>query len=171
MFIRFLFVAAIVFLHVLFLPSCAKGPTPEDKALSTSFSPKKNKSLIYIYRPMRIIGSAQNSRVSLTGRSKGELPNGKFMCLEVDPGTHHLLAGGRSIRFSAKHGKLYFFRVDVSAQAQGSMTTSQMTMPIMAFSFRASQVDELVGRDGVRRCDQVSSVDAPIANGVKIIAE
>ncbi len=156
---------------ILLMASCGIAPTPNEAAVAASFTPARNKSLIYVYRPARLLGAAVNSRVSLDGRSKGEMPNGKFMCLETTQGTHELLAGGRSIRFSAQPGKCYYFGVDVSSESQGYMMIGLTPMPILAFNFQGYQVEESEARDTLRKTSQVAAKDAPIQQTVKIIRE
>ncbi len=165
----FLFLSAVG--ASLLFTSCGIKPAPAEAAIAASFNPSRNKALIYVYRPARLLGASVNSRVSLDGRSKGELPNGKFMCLETPSGTHQLLAGGRLVHFSAKPGKCDYFRVDVSAESQGSMISGPAVMPILAFHFQGNQVEESEARNALKKTSQVAVQDSPSTSNIKIIAE
>ncbi len=156
---------------VLFIASCGVTPTSDETAIAVSFTPSQGKSLIYVYRPARLLGAAINSRVALDGRSKGELPNGKFMCLEVNQGPHELLAGGQSIRFNTKPGERRFFQVDVSSESQGYMIAGPVMTPILAFKFQAYQIDENEARKALHKTRQVAVKDAPIPTSITIIQE
>ncbi|MEO5914683.1 MAG: DUF2846 domain-containing protein [Luteolibacter sp.] len=156
---------------VLLMASCGAAPTSKEAAVAASFTPTRDMSLIYVYRPAGLLGAAVNSRVSMDGRSKGELPNGKFMCFETVQGNHELLAGGRSIRFSAKSGECYFFMVNVSSESQGHMVTGPVTVPILGFNFQGQQVDANEARSALQKISQVAVKDAPISQTVRIIRE
>lgn len=153
------------------LCSCGVTPSSQETARAESFSPAPGKSLVYVYRPSGLLGAAVNARVSMDKRSKGELPNGKFMCLEVSPGHHELLAGGRLIRFNAKGDSCHYFKMDVSANDTGARLAYGLgQLAALSFNFQSHQVPDPPARQEIRKCGQVAVVDAPITSA-RIIEE
>ena len=159
-------------LAIMSLCSCGVTPTSQEIAIAGSYSPSPGKSLVYVYRPSRLLGAAVNARVSMDRRSKGELPNGKFMCLEVTPGPHELLAGGNLLHMNAKAGSCHYFRMAVSARETGGRLeyAPGLVAPILSFDFRSNEISDPPARQEIRKCGQVAVVDAPITSA-RIIEE
>ena len=73
--------------------------------------------------------------------------------------------------FSAKPGKCYYFRVDVSAETHGNFISGPTVSPILAFHFQGNQVEESEAQNALRKMSQVAVQDSPSASNIKIIPE
>lgn len=80
----------------------------------------KEKAQVVVYRPSRFMGSANSPYVCLDNKVVGEFPNGGYLVLEVEPGSHkigqlQLFGDMNSVTtFNPKANEKYFLRYEVA---------------------------------------------------------
>jgi hypothetical protein len=105
------------------LPGVAAEPDQQAK----TFTPLTGKAAIYVYRKNGWRGSGGTFPVTVDGKRVGQIANGTFYWLEVDPGEHEVWVGWDPtmprgltdpikpkiilIPFNAQAGQTYFVRV------------------------------------------------------------
>ena len=71
---------------VAILGGCASTPTGE--VFSKLVDPVNGSGLLYVYRPDEYYGKALSFGVVIDGKAKGDLGNGAYMIIPVEPGRH-----------------------------------------------------------------------------------
>jgi hypothetical protein len=74
------------------LGGCASTPTGE--AFSTLLQPPDGSGLLYVYRPDEYYGKALSFKVVIDGKEKGDVGNGAYMIIPVEPGKHSIEVKG-----------------------------------------------------------------------------
>lgn len=154
----------------ILMASCGANPTTDEASLAQSYTPRSGQALIYVYWPSDVFSTAATTRVSIDRKSKGELPNGTFMCLQVVAGEHQLVVGSQAVKLRAQAGKCYYFKVTRSAKQQGSMMIGSILYPILVFSSTPNPTQEATARDEIQRCRQIAVGEGESSN-IKIIPE
>ncbi|MES2657114.1 MAG: DUF2846 domain-containing protein [Verrucomicrobiota bacterium] len=154
----------------ILMASCGANPTTDEASIAQSHTPRSGQSLIYVYWPSDVFSTAATTRVSINRKSKGELPNGSFMCLQMAAGEHQLLVGSQAAKLHAQPNKCYYFKVKRSAKQQGSMMYGSMLYPILVFSSTPDSTEETVARSEIKKCRQVAVGEGESSN-IKIIPE
>ena len=70
------------------LGGCASTPTGD--AFSTLLEPLDGGGLLYVYRPDEYYGKGLSFRVAIDGKEKGDIGNGAYMIIPVEPGKHSI---------------------------------------------------------------------------------
>jgi hypothetical protein len=78
--------------RVAFVPSTGIAASDREAA-SKRIEPPPDRSLIYVYRPGRMTGSAVRLLVVLDGKPTGSLVNDTYFVFDVAPGEHTIVAG------------------------------------------------------------------------------
>jgi hypothetical protein len=135
-------------LLLLLLGGCASVPmtSPEEDKVAKSFTVKKDKSSIYLYRN-ESFGGAILMTVTLDGKVAGQTGPETYYLWEVEPGEHEITSvteNTATLKITTEPGKAYYVWQEV-----------KMGM-FMARSL-LHQVDEKAGREGVMECKRAIS--------------
>ena len=152
------------------MASCGANPAAKEADLARSYTPRNGQTLIYVYWLSAVFSTAATTRVSIDRKSKGELPNGTFMCLPVLAGEHQVVVGSQASKLRAQAGKCYYFKVTQSAKQQGSMMIGSIFYPILVFSSTPNPTQEATAREEIKRCRQIAVGEGESSN-IKIIPE
>jgi len=68
--------------------------TPKGEAFSKLVEPLDGQGLIYVYRLDEYYGKALSFKVVIDGKEKGDVGNGAYMIIPVDPGKHSIEVKG-----------------------------------------------------------------------------
>ena len=141
---RVVTLAAIV--AMVLAAGCASVPMAgkERDTAAKSFTPKPEKSQIYVYRN-EMMGSAVTMTVSLDGKVVGRTGPKTFFWWEVEPGVHTIASHTENVselRIKAEAGKLYFVWQEVKMGWWGARSALQ-------------EVDEPTGKSGVMECELI----------------
>jgi hypothetical protein len=139
----------IVFVSVLaggILAGCASTPTGE--TFSTLVEPLKGRGLLYVYRPDEYYGGGLKFMVAIDGKEKGDVGNGAYMIIPVEPGKHSIEVKGFGYsdepgEFEIPAGELAFLKV-VTKKGLGGLSATLSLEP-------ASQAKALDGLAGLKR--------------------
>ena len=159
----------ILFVSFLMV-SCGANPTTQEAILAQSYTPRSGQALIYVYWPSDLLSTGANTRISIDRKSKGELTNGSFMCLQVGAGERQLVVGSAATKFRAGPDKCYYFKVTRSAEQQGSTMVGSVFYPILVFSSTPNATEEAVAKREIGRCRQIAVGELETSN-IKIIPE
>ncbi len=98
-------------------------------SLGDKFTPVEsfsdNKALVYIYRVPRFAGSAGSPYVCIDGKVAGEVVDGGYFSVQLNPGSHKvsLMSLGsetQGFTFKVSPGKTYYLRSDFSSLKSGT---------------------------------------------------
>lgn len=101
----------------LLLAGCASGPL-----FSEAVDPPAGKAQVYLFRPMVMAGGGMSHKVMIDGKSYSTLPNGSWMRVTLEPGSHALQiedylglmrCGPFPMRFDLEAGKTVFIENEV----------------------------------------------------------
>ncbi|MCB0378098.1 MAG: DUF2846 domain-containing protein [Bdellovibrionales bacterium] len=114
----------LFFLSMLLLTtSCA--------SLGDKFKPvaktNSDKALLYVYRVHRFTGSAGSPYVCINDQVVGEIPDGGYFPVEIQPGQHQVSLkslGEELVKtpFQARAGQTYYLRMETTASKKGTGT-------------------------------------------------
>lgn len=68
--------------------------TPKGEAFSNLVEPLIGQGLVYVYRPDEYYGKALSFKVVVDGKEKGDVGNGAYMVIPVEPGKHSIEVKG-----------------------------------------------------------------------------
>jgi len=166
---KVLHLLAILSASVLMV-SCGANPTSQETILAQSYTPRSGQALIYVYWPSDLFSTGAKTRISIDRKSKGELPNGSFMCLQVGAGEQQLVVGSAATKFRAIPNRCYYFKVTRSAKQQGALMLGTAFYPILVFSSSPNTMEEAVAKDEIGRCRQIAVGEIETSH-IKIIPE
>jgi hypothetical protein len=114
-----------------FLGGCASTPTGE--AFSTLVEPINGRGLLYVYRVDEYYGKALSFKVVIDGKEKGDVGNGAYMIIPVEPGKHTIEVKGFGYKdepseVEAPVGELAFLRV-VTKKGFGGLSATLSLEP------------------------------------------
>ncbi|MBI5752531.1 MAG: DUF2846 domain-containing protein [Hydrogenophilales bacterium] len=113
--------SALVILSLALLAGCATG------AKFAKQSPPPHETLIYIYRPSQLLGSAQRPDVKINFERIGSLVSGGYLAKRIYPGHHFIVLTGNGNPFTwnypdwsttveAAAGTVHYFRYKSSVK-------------------------------------------------------
>jgi hypothetical protein len=122
---------------------CASVPmaSPERDSAAKTFSVKRGKANIYVYRN-ESMGGAIKMTLALDGKLVGSTGPKTYALLEVDPGNHTLISKAENdsvLSVAAAAGRNYFVWQEVKMGGFSARSALQL-------------VDEATGRAGVAEC-------------------
>jgi len=79
------------------------------------------KSVVYLYRPFKVLGSSANPLVTC-GHESIEMEPGGYYSFDEETGPVTCTAAGAEYKFDARPGEQYFIREDVDTVTQGGAT-------------------------------------------------
>ena len=79
------------------------------------------KSVVYIYRPFKVLGTSATPMVTC-GHESIEMEPGGYYSFEQEIGPVACTAAGAEYKFDARPGERYFIREDVDTLTQGGAT-------------------------------------------------
>jgi hypothetical protein len=79
------------------------------------------KSVVYLYRPFKVLGSSANPMVTC-GHESIEMEPGGYYSFDEETGPVTCTAAGAEYKFDARPGEQYFIREDVDTVTQGGAT-------------------------------------------------
>lgn len=74
------------------LGGCAS--TPAGETFSKLVEPINGRGLLYVYRPDEYYGKGLSFKVVMDGSEKGDVGNGAYMIIPVEPGKHSIEVKG-----------------------------------------------------------------------------
>jgi hypothetical protein len=74
------------------LGGCASTPTGE--TFSTLVEPPNERGLLYVYRPDEHYGKALTFKIVIDGKEMGDVGNGAYMIIPVEPAKHSIQVKG-----------------------------------------------------------------------------
>jgi tryptophan synthase beta subunit len=116
-------------------------------AKAKTFSTKRGKAVIYVYRNQANIGPNARMSVVLNGDTLGKTVAKSYVIAEVEPGKHTLESKAENdsrLEIEAQAGKNYFVRQVVSEGTLSARTRLQL-------------VDDTTGKAGVRECQLIET--------------
>jgi hypothetical protein len=96
------------------------------------------KSVVYLYRPFKVLGSSATPLVTC-GHESIEMEPGGYYSFDEETGPVTCAAAGAEYKFDARPGERYFIREDVDTVTQGGAT-----------HFKLMRAD--VGEDEIKDC-------------------
>jgi len=96
------------------------------------------KSVVYLYRPFKVLGSSATPLVTC-GHESIEMEPGGYYSFDEETGPVTCTAAGAEYKFDARPGERYFIREDVDTVTQGGAT-----------HFKLMRAD--VGEDEIKDC-------------------
>jgi hypothetical protein len=107
--------------------------TPSGEAFSQLTEPRADVALLYLYRPDEHYGQALKFAVTIDGKSKGDIGNGAYMIIPVDPGKRVFQIHGfgykdEPLEVDAAKGTLMFLKV-VTAKGFGGFSATLALQP------------------------------------------
>ncbi len=143
-----IFVSGVISAAVL-ASGCASVPmaSPEKDSAAKTFSVKRSKANIYVYRN-ESMGGAIKMTLALDGKLVGSTGPKTYALLEVDPGKHTLISGAENdstLSVSAASGRNYFVWQEVK-------------MGLMTARSALQLVDEATGKAGVAECKLIEGM-------------
>jgi len=126
------------------LGGCAT--TPSGEVFSKLVEPKENVALLYLYRPAEYYGKALSFTAEVDGQEKGDIGNGAYMIIPLDPGKRVIQIHGFGYKdepreVEATKGTLMFLRV-ATAKGFGGFSAT-LTLEADANSKAASDLASL----------------------------
>jgi len=111
---------------IALLGGCAT--TPSGEAFSKLVEPRENFALLYLYRPDEYYGKALSFTVVVDGQEKGDIGNGAYMIIPLDPGKRNIQIHGFGYKdepreVEATKGALMFLRV-ATAKGFGGLSAT-----------------------------------------------
>ena len=79
------------------------------------------KSVVYLYRPFKVLGSSATPMVTC-GHESIEMEPGGYYSFDEETGQVTCTAAGAEYKFDARPGERYFIREDVDTLTQGGAT-------------------------------------------------
>ena len=107
----------VVMLIALFTgcASTAKSTTEKDQK-AKEFSTNKDKGIVYLYRPGRMVGAATQTQIKINGTDAGGTGPSTFFRWELDPGMYvfscYTSESSAAVELEIKSNELYFLRQD-----------------------------------------------------------
>jgi hypothetical protein len=113
------------------LGGCAS--TPSGEAFSKLAEPRENAALLYLYRPDEYYGKALSFGVAVDGKQKGDIGNGGYMIIPLDPGKRVIQIHGfgykdEPLELEVMKGTLVFLRV-ATAKGLGGFSATLSLQP------------------------------------------
>jgi hypothetical protein len=116
-------------------------------SLGSDFAQKpltdKKKAQLNVYRVHKFAGSAASPYLCLDGKVIGELVNGSYTTVEIDPGEHVLMRkilgeNGGDVKFTASAGESYFIRADYSNDTGAQETGKIAREAVLGYGARGA---------------------------------
>jgi hypothetical protein len=114
-----------------FLGGCAS--TPSGEAFSKLVDPQENAALLYLYRPDEHYGQALKFAVAVDSQQKGDIGNGAYMIIPLDPGKRVIRIHGFGyedvpLEIDAIKGTLTFLKI-VTVKGLGGFSATLTLEP------------------------------------------
>ena len=129
-----------------FLGGCTT--TPAGESFSKLAAPPNGRGLLYVYRPDEYYGKALNFKLVIDGKQIGDIGNGAYMIIPVEPGKHSIEVKGFGYKdvpneIEIPSGDLAFLKV-VTKQGFGGFSATLSLEP-------ANQQKALEGLTSLKR--------------------
>lgn len=139
-------VGALACMLAVGIGGCASTPTGE--TFSTLVAPLEGSGLLYVYRPDDYYGKGLTFRVLIDGKEKGDVGNGAYMIIPVEPGKRSIEVKGFGYKDEPREveiamGEITFSKV-VTKKGFGGLSATLSLEP-------ASRSDAMAGLAGLKR--------------------